>query len=218
MAGCYDGEMTVVQALVAFSIAAGLLTVAPGLDTALVLRTAGVQGPRGAALAALGIVMGCLTWGAAVAFGLGALLAASQLAFTALKWAGALYLVWLGLNLLIKPRARFELELADRVGNSRNRSWLGRGYLTNLLNPKVGVFYVSFLPQFLPAQVPAGPFIFLLAVLHALMGMAWFAVLILATRPVARALKRPAVVRRLDRLTGVVFLSFGIKLALVRQH
>ncbi|HJS91775.1 MAG TPA: LysE family translocator [Steroidobacteraceae bacterium] len=210
--------MTIFQALIAFSVAAGLLTVAPGLDTALVLRTAAAEGPRGAVLAGLGIVLGCLTWGAAVAFGLGALLAASQLAFTALKWAGALYLVWLGLNLLIKPRARFELELADRVGKSRSRSWLGRGYLTNLLNPKVGVFYVSFLPQFLPAQVPAGPFIFLLAVLHALMGMAWFAVLILATRPVARALKRPAVVRRLDRLTGVVFLSFGIKLALVRQH
>lgn len=210
--------MTVVQALIAFSVAAGLLTVAPGLDTALVLRTAAAQGPRGAALAGLGIVLGCLTWGAAVTFGLGALLAASQLAFTALKWAGALYLVWLGLNLLVKPRARFELELSERVGNSRNRSWLGRGYLTNLLNPKIGVFYVSFLPQFLPAHVPAGPFILLLAVLHALMGIAWFAVLILATRPVARALKRPVVVRRLDRITGVVFLSFGIKLALVRQH
>jgi threonine/homoserine/homoserine lactone efflux protein len=161
--------------------------------------------------------MGCLTWGAAVAFGLGALLAASQIAFTALKWAGALYLVWLGVNLILKPRSRFELELAGRVAAPSSRGWLVRGFLTNLLNPKVGVFYVSFLPQFLPAHVPAGPFIFLLAALHALMGLMWFALLITATRPVARALKRPAVVRRLDQLTGLVFLGFGVKLALVRR-
>ncbi|HEV2443942.1 MAG TPA: LysE family translocator [Steroidobacteraceae bacterium] len=211
--------MTIAQALAAFCIAAGLMTIVPGLDTALVLRTAAAEGPRNAALAAFGIVLGCVTWGAAVAFGLGALLAASQLAFTVLKWAGALYLVWLGLSLLFKPRARFELELADRAtGAPRSRSWLGRGYLTNLLNPKVGVFYVSFLPQFLPEHVPAGPFIFLLAVLHALIGIAWFGILIVATRPIARALKRPSVVRRLDRLTGLVFVSFGVKLALVRQR
>lgn len=210
--------MTVAQALVAFCIAAGLLTMVPGLDTALVLRTAAAEGPRSAALAALGIVLGCVSWGAAVALGLGALLTASELAFTILKWAGALYLVWLGFNLLLKPRARFDVELADATAAPRGRSWLGRGYLTNLLNPKVGVFYVSFLPQFLPAHVPAGPFIFLLAVLHALMGVAWFALLIVATRPLARALKRPSVVRRLDRLTGLVFVSFGVKLALVRQR
>ena len=209
--------MTVAQALIAFCIAAGLLTIAPGLDTALVLRTAAAEGPKGAALASLGVVTGCLAWGAAVAFGLGALLAASELAFTVLKWAGALYLVWLGVNLLLKPRSRFELELADRAAASSSRSWLLRGFLTNLLNPKVGVFYVSFLPQFLPAHVPAGPFIFLLAALHALMGLIWFALLITATRPVARALRRPAVVRRLDRLTGLVFLGFGVKLALVRR-
>lgn len=209
--------MTVAQALIAFCIAAGLLTIAPGLDTALVLRTAAAEGPKGAALASLGVVLGCLTWGAAVAFGLGALLAASQLAFTVLKWAGALYLVWLGVNLILRPRSRFELELADRVSAPSNGRWLVRGFLTNLLNPKVGVFYVSFLPQFLPAHVPAGPFIFLLAALHALLGLVWFALLITATRPVARALKRPAVVRRLDRLTGLVFLGFGVKLALVQR-
>lgn len=210
--------MTIAQALIAFCLAAGLLTIAPGMDTALVLRTAAAEGPKGGGLAALGIVMGCLTWGAAVALGLGALLAASELAFTVLKWAGALYLMWLGLNLLFKPRSRFELGQAGRGPPRSRRSWLWRGYLTNLLNPKVGVFYVSFLPQFLPAHVAAGPFIFLLAVLHALMGIVWFGLLVIATRPIARALKRPAVIRRLDRLTGLVFVGFGVKLALVRQR
>lgn len=209
--------MTVAQALTAFCIAAALLTIAPGLDTALVLRTAAAEGPRDAARAGLGIVLGCITWGAAVALGLGAVLAASAHAFTVLKWAGAAYLVWLGVHLLLQPRSRVDLETAETRGPA-SRSWLGRGYLTNLLNPKVGVFYVSFLPQFLPAHVPAGPFIFLLAVLHGLMGIVWFALLIFATRPIARALKRPALVRRLDRLTGLVFLGFGVKLALIRQH
>ena len=210
--------MTLFQALIAFCLAAGLLTITPGLDTALVLRTAAVEGSRSAALAALGIVTGCLTWGAAVAFGLGALLSASEVAFTLLKWAGALYLLWLGCKLLLKPRREFKMEDAAPISApARLTGWLQRGFFTNLLNPKVGVFYVSFLPQFLPAHVPAAPFIFLLAVLHALMGIAWFAALILATRPIARALRKPNAVSWLDRLTGVVFVGFGLKLALARR-
>ena len=90
--------MTVFQALAAFTLAAGLLTLTPGLDTALVLRTAALEGPRRAALAVVGILSGCFVWGGLVAFGLGAVLAASSLAFDLLKWAGAAYLVWLGIG------------------------------------------------------------------------------------------------------------------------
>jgi threonine/homoserine/homoserine lactone efflux protein len=208
--------MTVVQALLAFSVAAGLLTITPGLDTAIVLRTAAVEGPRRAALAALGVVSGCLCWGAAVALGLGVLLEASTLAFTVIKWAGAAYLVWLGVGLILKPRERFDLA-AGVAAAGGDLAWMRRGFLTNLLNPKVGVFYISFLPQFLPADAPAAPFIFLLAALHALMGLAWFAALIAATRPIAGVLQRAAVVRWLDRLTGGVFLAFGVRLALERR-
>lgn len=210
--------MTGAEALLAFGVAAALLTITPGLDTALVLRTAAVEGPRRAALAALGVVAGCLAWGAAVALGLGVLLAASSLAFTALKWAGAAYLVWLGLNLILRPRDRFEAQAdAPTTAYGAGLAWLRRGFLTNLLNPKVGVFYVSFLPQFLPQGAPAGPFIFLLAALHGVMGLAWFAALIAATRPIAGVLQRAAVVRWLDRLTGGVFLAFGVRLALERR-
>jgi threonine/homoserine/homoserine lactone efflux protein len=205
--------VTVVQALAAYLVAAGLLTLTPGLDTALILRTAAVEGPKRAGLAAVGIITGCLVWGAAVALGLGALLAASKLAFTALKWAGCAYLVWLGLNLILKPRDRF--ELADGAPSpAGDFAWLRRGLLTNLLNPKVGVFYISFLPQFLPADVAPAPFIFLLAAIHAALGLAWSACLIAATRPIAGALRRASVVRWLDRATGGVFLAFGLRLAL----
>ena len=208
--------MTVVQALAAYSVAAALLTITPGLDTAIVLRTAAVEGSRRAALAALGVIAGCLVWGAAVALGLGVLLQASALAFNLIKWAGAAYLVWLGIGLILKPRERFDLSAPAGPASDGDVAWMRRGFLTNLLNPKVGVFYVSFLPQFLPQGVPAGPFIFLLAALHGAMGLAWFAVLIGATRPLSGVLQRAAVVRWLDRLTGGVFLAFGVRLALER--
>ena len=209
--------MTVVQALSAYVVAAGLLTLTPGLDTALILRTAAVEGPKRAAFAALGINIGCLIWGAAVALGLGALLAASTLAFNVLKWVGAAYLVWLGLNLLLKPRESFQLTAPAGLMTGGDLAWMRRGFLTNLLNPKVGVFYVSFLPQFLPMGVQAAPFIFLLAVIHVVIGSCWSATLILATRPIAGVLQRAAVVRWLDRVTGGLFLAFGVRLALERR-
>lgn len=209
--------MTVAQALIAFSIAAGLLTITPGLDVALVLRTAAVEGSKKAWLAALGVCLGTLGWGAIAALGLGALLAASEMAFQVLKWIGAGYLVWLGLNLILRPRTRFEVAGGKAAAPRSDLGWLWKGALNNLLNPKAGVFYISFLPQFVPQGVPAAPFMFALACLHVAMGVAWFAVLIGATRPIAGALQKAAVVRWLDRLTGGVFLGFGVRLALERR-
>lgn len=209
--------MTVVQALLAFSVAAALLTITPGLDTALVLRTAAVEGAKRAALAGAGICAGCFVWGAAVAMGLGVLLDASALAFNILKWAGAAYLVWLGIGMILKPRERFEVDGPVGSTNGDDFAWMRRGFLTNLLNPKVGVFYVSFLPQFLPAGAPAAPFTFLLVTMHVVMSLFWFAALIAATRPIAGALQKAPVVRWLDRLTGGVFLAFGVRLALERR-
>jgi threonine/homoserine/homoserine lactone efflux protein len=207
--------VTVPQALAAFTLAAGLLTLTPGLDTALVLRTAALEGPRRAALAVLGILAGCFVWGGLVAFGLGAVLAASSLAFTLLKWAGAVYLVWRGIGLILKPRDRFEIEAGPVVSGS-DTTWMRRGFLTNLLNPKMGVFYVSFLPQFLPDGVAAGPFMLGLTAIHVLLGAIWLGLLIAATQPLSQVLKRPAVVRWADRLTGGVFLGFGVRLAFER--
>lgn len=200
--------------LIAFTLAAALLTVTPGLDTALVLRTAASEGPRPAFLAGLGICLGCLVWGAVVALGLGALLAASELAYTVLRWLGAAYLVYLGVKLILSKREDFGLGDAGPAGSG---AWLWRGLLTNVLNPKVGVFYVSFLPQFIPAGTNVPAMTFLLAAIHAGLGLIWFAALILATQPLAKALRTPRVVRTLDRLTGGLFLLFGAKLALSRD-
>jgi threonine/homoserine/homoserine lactone efflux protein len=185
--------MTTAQALIAFGLAAGLLTITPGLDTALVLRTAAAEGWRRAAAVAVGIGLGCLAWGAAAAFGAGALLVASHAAYTVLKWVGAAYLVWLGVNLLRKPRAAFDAGAgageAAPVGGLA--AALAKGFWNNLLNPKVGVFYVSFLPQFVPTGANPAVFGLLLAGVHVVMGLAWAGGLILATAPIARALRRP---------------------------
>ena len=208
--------MTPGAAIVAFSAAAALMTVTPGLDTALVLRTGAVEGPRRAGLAAAGVCLGTILWGAAVGFGLGALLAASRLAYDLLTWAGAAYLAWLGLNLILRPRGGF--EAAGPSARARGPGgWLWKGLLNNLLNPKAGVFYVSFLPQFVPPGVPVAGFCILLGAIHALMGALWFASLIAATRPIVQALRRPALIRWLDRATGGLFLGFGLRLALDRR-
>ena len=213
--------MTAAQALIAFAVAAGLLTITPGLDTALLLRTAAAEGWRRASAVAVGIGLGCLAWGAAAAFGAGALLVASNTAYTALKWAGAAYLVWLGVNLLRKPRAGFDTGAGEAPPS---RDWAGglgaalaKGFWNNLLNPKVGVFYVSFLPQFFPTGASPAAFGLLLASIHVVMGLAWAGGLILATAPIARALRKPGVVKWLDRVTGGVFVAFGVRIALERR-
>lgn len=198
--------------LIAFALAAALLTVTPGLDTALVLRTAAAEGARRGFAASLGICLGCLAWGALVAVGLGVLLEASELAYLALKWIGASYLLYLGIRLIFARRS--EIEAQELSGKA---NWFLRGLLTNLLNPKVGAFYVSFLPQFIPTGADVPSTILLLAAIHAALGLAWFTLLIGATRPLARALRNPALVRSLDRATGAVLIFFGLRLALDRQ-
>lgn len=198
--------------LIAFTLAAALLTVTPGLDTALVLRTAAAEGPRRAFAASLGICLGCLAWGALVAVGLGLLLQASELAYLALKWIGAAYLFYLGARLIFVRRG--ETGAAQPAPRA---NWFARGLLTNLLNPKVGAFYVSFLPQFIPAGASVAPTTLLLAAIHSALGLLWFALLIGATRPLARMLRHPALVRGLDRATGGVLIFFGLKLAFSRS-
>ncbi len=204
--------MVDIPLLLAFLAAAAILTITPGLDTAMVLRSATVDGRRPAVMASIGIALGCLVWGAAVSLGLGALLRASELAYTILKFAGAAYLMWLGAKLLLKPR----IELDNLIGEQANRGgrdafW--RGLLTNLLNPKIGVFYITFLPLFVPAGAGVAVYSFFLACLHILISLIWFGVLIAATAPLGRFLHRPGAVTIMDRLTGAVFMGFALKLA-----
>ena len=206
--------MSIADNLLAFTLAATLLTLTPGLDTALVLRTATVEGKQQALRAALGINAGCLLWGAAVAFGLGALIAVSELAYNLLKYCGAAYLAWLGLNMLLRPRR--SLALAEADGKS-GANWFFKGMLGNVLNPKIGIFYVSFLPQFIPQGQPLVPWTFGLVSIHVVLGLIWSLVLIGATQPLSGFLRRDKVIRWMDRTTGMIFVLFAARLAFSKR-
>lgn len=203
--------MTVNDSLFAFSLAALLLTLTPGLDTALILRTACAEGGKKAFHAALGIDAGCFVWGALVALGLGALLAVSEMAYTVLKVCGAVYLSWLGLQLLIRPRSSFSDGDDNNVSQG---SWFIRGMLGNVLNPKMGIFYVSFLPQFIPAGHSPLIWTFILVSIHVAIGTIWSVTLILSTHFASAVLKKSRVVQVMDRATGGLFLCFAAKLAM----
>jgi threonine/homoserine/homoserine lactone efflux protein len=230
-----------VASLVAFAAFAALLTVTPGLDTMYVVRTAAVSGRAAAFAAACGVGLGCLCWAAAGGLGVTALLTASDVAYDVLRWGGAAYLCYLGVRALWRSRhapdpaapgtpapvppgavvpvpAGAAPDPAGPAAPARRPAGaaLRVGLLTNLLNPKVGVFYLAALPQFMPRGVAPLPAALALGGVHVLEGLAWFALVIYAVRRAAGWFTRPVVRRRLDQVTGVVFIAFGVRLALAR--
>jgi threonine/homoserine/homoserine lactone efflux protein len=217
--------MISLDAMGTFALIVGLLTLTPGLDTALILRTAALGQHRRAWGVVLGIQSGTLVWGTLASLGVTALLTTSHLAYQTLRWAGAAYLVWMGGMMLWatwrrssseSPRAagaRAETEVRTGAGDTLLGGWR-QGTATNLLNPKMGAFYVAVLPNFIPAgtsQLGAGV---LLAGVHILLAVAWACALIAFARVLRDRLRRPSARRCLDRITGTVIAAFGIRLAL----
>jgi threonine/homoserine/homoserine lactone efflux protein len=198
-----------------FAAVAAALTVTPGLDTALVLRAALTRSRGEAAATAAGIVAGLFVWGAAAAVGVSALLTASDLAYDVLRYAGAAYLLWFGARLLVRA-ARGSGAVAEPDAAPATSAWRAAraGLATNLLNPKVGVFYVALLPQFLPDGSDPLLVGLLLAAVHGALSVVWFALLITLAGALGRRLRRPSTVRAIDGVTGVTLLGFGVRLAL----
>jgi threonine/homoserine/homoserine lactone efflux protein len=200
-----------------FALVAGLLTIVPGLDTAMVLRSTTVHGRRHGLATALGVNSGALVWGAGAAVGISALLTASTVAYTVLRILGALYMLWIGSRLVLHA-VRGDLgSFATGRGSVKScgvgRSW-ARGFTTNLLNPKIGAFYVAVLPQFIPPHASHLAVGLLLATVHDVEGMIWFAAMILGAHAVRRLLERHHVRRGIDGVTGATLIGFGIKLGL----
>ncbi len=215
--------VTLTQAVLSFAVVAGLLTLVPGIDTALVLRSS-ITRTRGYAFStALGISTGAMIWGVAAAVGVSALLAASELAYRVLTLAGAAYMVWLGVSLLWKSRAKAgtaatPAEVAAPAANGQLvRGW-ATGAGTNLLNPKVGVFYIATIPQFIPAGTSPLLVGVVLAGVHCLLTMAWFTLLIFGSQFASKWLKGPRSIKVVDRITGTVLVGFGLKLAATPGH
>jgi threonine/homoserine/homoserine lactone efflux protein len=180
-----------------------------------VTKNALLHGRRSAQATAIGINLGILVWTIAAALGLAALIAASAAAFTVVKLAGAAYLIYLGVQALRGSRS----ELVDGSPHtSRRGSAFRQGLASNLLNPKIAVFFTSLLPQFVDAGQAGPQELLLLGALFNLMGLVWllsYAALAARGRDLFR---RPRVRRAIDRVTGVTLIGLGVRLAFERRH
>ncbi len=205
-------------------VAAGLLlNLTPGPDVLYIVTNALRSGARAGVVAALGITAGCFVHIFAAAMGVSALMAASTLAFTALKWLGAGYLVYVGLRMLLAksppeaiPATDLVADYARQVGAIRLKSVFFQGFWTNTLNPKVALFFLAFVPQFITPDIENKPLAFLLLGLLFNFNALW--VNIGWALAAAWTARRSAAVQRsmqlLERTAGVLFIGFGLKLAL----
>ena len=191
------------DALLAFLAASALITLAPGPDNLMVLSQSLSRGRAAGLGLALGCALGCLTHTLWATLGVSALVASSPALFTALKLAGSAYLVWLGIGALRSPGAR----LTGSDSASPPESWwryLRRGFIANAINPKVGLFFLAFMPQFVdPAAGHAGLQMIVLGGVFVLQTILIFGAIALAAGRFGALLRRrPGVARWLDRLTG----------------
>lgn len=217
----------------AFVGTAALLTLTPGADTALVVRTAAGEGPRAGVATVLGIHTGLLVHAMASALGISALLQTSPVAFAVVKWAGAGYLVWLGVRGLMvrhdEPSQsvagpQFQLAAQANAGpvafprpSIPAPTLFARGLLTNVSNPKVALFYLTLLPQFVRPTDGALSRSVLLAIVHILLGVIWLSLVAYGVGRLRALVARPSFRRRLEAATSVALIALGVRLALAER-
>ncbi|MFM6985998.1 MAG: LysE family translocator [Hydrogenophaga sp.] len=204
--------------LLVFIAAGWLLNLTPGPDVLYIVSSALKSGVRAGIVAALGIVSGCFVHVFAAALGVGALLATSVTAFTVLKWAGAAYLVWMGIRLLLAKGGSSIVPADVKAGPVAVNLWrvYRQGFLTNVLNPKVALFFLAFVPQFIaPGTDDKVTTFLLLGLLFNInslpinFGYAWLAGW--ASRRVGAV---QSAMHGMDRAAGVMFIGFGLRLAM----
>lgn len=185
-----------------------VITLLPGPDFAITVRTTLVHGRRAGILCLLGVNLGVAVHTTAAILGISALIVGSQELFNILKWAGAVYLFWLGIG-AIRESFQKKLEVPDAAFRS--------GLFCNLLNPKVVVFVLTFFPQFIDCKHPAAPQLALLGLTWSMLGILWLTTLVLLMERIRPVFERPSFRRWLNRTTGAVLILFGLKLAFERN-
>jgi threonine/homoserine/homoserine lactone efflux protein len=204
------------QHLALFVVSGILLNLTPGQDTLYIVGRSMSQGRRAGLLSVLGIVSGSVIHTLAAAFGLSALLAASAQAFVVVKWAGAAYLTYLGIKMLLERPAGpgTPVTFSSEPGWSIYRA----GLFTNVLNPKVALFFLAFLPQFVSPTADSRVLSFLfLGVVFIVNGTLWCLVLVLGASAMSRRLReRPSSELFLKRATGAIFVGLGARLAITK--
>jgi threonine/homoserine/homoserine lactone efflux protein len=205
------------SSVLAFLGVSALVIVTPGPDTAVTVRNALLGGRAGGICTALGVSVGQAVWAFATSLGIVALLVASEPLFLAVKYAGAVYLVWLGLHAL---RAAWRPgESGDGATAARPARRLGRGaafrqgLVSDLGNPKMAVFFASLLPQFVPAGQPAFTAFLALGLVFSLMTFAWLAAYAVAVAKAGDVLRRPRIRRAIEGVTGALLVGLGLRIA-----
>ena len=201
--------------LVAFVGVAGVLTILPGADMALVMRNVLAFGRPKAMFTIAGIACGCVIHATASALGMSAVLATSATAFTVMKTAGAAYLVWIGVQ-SFRQSVRGAAGVAPAKTPTKSAPFT-QGFLTNLLNPKVAIFYLTFLPQFIAPGEPVLRRSLLLAGIHIAMGVVWLSAYAWFIDRLGAVLTRPRVKAWLERVTGGLLIALGARLAWERR-
>jgi len=200
-----------------FALLAAILTLYPGQDTVLVLRNATSAGASAGLAKTAGVCSGLFFDGTLSALGVSAILVTSANAFAVLRWVGAAYVVWLGLQSLLRLRARPAVASGSVRSPEHARRSFVQGLLSNALNPKTAVFYLALLPQFAVVRETVLTDSLLLAGLHFVMSFAWLGGIALLADRARVLLARPGVTRGVDALAGVALVAFGVRLALARR-
>lgn len=199
-----------------------VLAVMPGPDTLLTVGRTLVAGKRAGVLALAGILSGCCAHIALAAFGLSALLAASPTLYMVVKWIGALYLAWLGFQILrTASMESAQVTLVKLRENSAFAMWR-QGFITNLFNPKVGLFFISFLPQFVNpsagSPLQTGLAFATLGLIFTVIGGAWMVCVLYTAEAFAVRMKRKsAVTLWLNRVVGVLFIGVAVRIAIAEK-
>ncbi len=194
-----------------FLVTAIIICVTPGIDTMFILSRSISQGRNAGVYSVLGISAGCLVHTLLAAIGLSALLQTSVLLFTIVKIIGAIYLVFLGIQMLLSKSSRLDIVKVDKVSN---RKLFMQGMITNVTNPKVALFYISFVPQFISSDNHFGPVPFLiLGVIFTLVGAIWDLITVIFSSALTTKLRNNKLVEPiLNKITGIIFIFLGISL------
>jgi threonine/homoserine/homoserine lactone efflux protein len=200
--------------MLAFIVAALVIIIIPGPDQALMTRQALVRGRMSGFASTLGGGMGLTIHASAAAFGLTALLVASPVAFSVLKIVGAVYLVWMGFQTIrMARRAAADLPTGEPSERKPLRC-IRKGFLTNALNPKLAVFFVTFLPQFLPTTGPVLKAALTYCGVFAVLYLTWFSLYVFTIDRFGSLLRRQKVRSGIEYVTGMLLLGFGVTLAI----
>ena len=205
--------------IIAFAAMAALLIMSPGPNGVLIAKTVPTSGKAAGFANIGGFVAAFFVHGTFAIFGLSVLLLQSADLFTAVKLAGAAYLVWIGVKALRDAWRGLPAGLAKVAPARRRRTLLkafGEGFLTNALNPKVAMFYVAAFPQFVPHDGVSSLAAYLLVAVHAALNVAWFGPIVLLFDRLSTVARNDRMQRAVKALTGMVFVGFGIKLATLR--